>query len=233
MVVVVLLIFAAFFITLVVLTSSHQGLLRASVRRPRLFRVALLGAAAGTVPIDLYTGWYGAVGPGGPSLQDAAGGLLLLNVAAACAVAALHESLRGHAVTAESATTGSPASPVEALSVGAAYRPAPGPGAPGPGTQSGATQSTTARLRPVPAPPVADWPENSEPALRMGVLGWVGPVMAFAVVTAVVAAGSIGDAPELSGVGPVWACYSLLICVISAAALLRRRVREAIDPQEG
>jgi hypothetical protein len=77
-----------------------------------------------------------------------------------------------------------------------------------------------------------DESEVEEP-LRMGVLGWTGPLIALAVVTAVVAIGSLGNGPELGNVGPVWACYSLLICVISGYALIRRRVRGATDPQEG
>lgn len=34
-------------------------------------------------------------------------------------------------------------------------------------------------------------------------------------------------------VGSVWACYSLLICVISGYVLIRRRERVATGPQEG
>jgi len=67
----------------------------------------------------------------------------------------------------------------------------------------------------------------------MGVLGWTGPLIALAVVTVVVALGSLGNGPELGNVGPVWACYSLLICVISGYALLRRRAGSAIDPRGG
>jgi uncharacterized membrane-anchored protein len=69
----------------------------------------------------------------------------------------------------------------------------------------------------------------------MGVLGWTGPLIALVAVTAVVVLGSRGDGTELGNVGPVWAVYSLLICVISAYALMRRRAEEvgAVDPQEG
>lgn len=178
--VVVLLIFAFFFVALIVATTSRHGMLRTSVRRPRLFQLAVVGAAAATVPIDLYAVVYGTVGPGGVAVAEVADRLLLLNVAASCGVAALHESLRGRAISAIS----------------------------GPDDQS-------------------DQP------VRMGVLGWTGPLIALVAVTAIVALGSRGNGPELGNVGSVWACYSLLICVISAAALLRRRVRSAIDPQEG
>jgi hypothetical protein len=69
----------------------------------------------------------------------------------------------------------------------------------------------------------------------MGVLGWTGPLIALVAVTAVVVLGSRGNGPELGDVEPVWAVYSLLICVISAYALLRRGAAEvgAVDPQEG
>ena len=180
--VVVLLIFALFFTGLVVLTTTGNGRLRAAVRRPRLFQLVVAVAAAATVPVDVYAVLYGTVGPGGAAIEDVAGRLLLLNVAASCGVAALHEALRGRAISA--------------------------------------------------APASEDSSEVEEP-LRMGVLGWTGPLIALGVVTVVVAIGSLGNGPELGNVGPVWACYSLLICVISAYALLRRRAGSAIDPREG
>jgi hypothetical protein len=179
--VVVLLIFALFFTGLAILTTTGNGRLRAAVRRPRLFQLVVAVVAVVTVPIDGYAVLRGTVGPGGAAIEDVAGRLLLLNVAASCGVAALHEALRGRAIS---------------------------------------------------AAPALDDSEVEEP-LRMGVLGWTGPVIALAVVTVVVAIGSLGNGPELGNVGPVWACYSLLICVISAFALLRRRAGSAIDPREG
>jgi hypothetical protein len=166
---VVLLIFAIFFTGLVIATTNSDGRLRTSVRRPRLFRLAVIGAATATVPLDLYAVIYGTAGPGQAALADVTGRLLLLNVAASCGVAALHGFLR----------------------------------------------------------------ERVESAVLMGVLGWIGPLMALGAVTAVVALGSGRNAPELGNVGSVWACYSLLICVISGYALTRRRVRIATGPQEG
>jgi hypothetical protein len=180
--VVVLLIFALFFTGLFVLTTTGNGRLRAAVRRPRLFQLVVAAVAVVTVPVDVYGVLFGTVGPGGTPIDDVAGRLLLLNVAASCGVAALHEALRGHAISAAAATD--------------------------------------------------DSSEAEEP-LRMGVLGWTGPLIALAVVTVVVALGSLGNGPELGNVGPVWACYSLLICMISAFALLRRRAGSAIDPREG
>jgi hypothetical protein len=180
----VLIVFALFFSALVVATTASQSVLRTSVRRPRLFHTVVVLAAAATVPVDLYAVVYGTVGPGGVAIDEVAGRLLLLNVAAACGVAALHESLRGRAISA--------ASDSDALS-------------------------------------------EAEQPVRMGVLGWTGPLIALVAVTAVVVLGSRGNGPELGNVGPVWAVYSLLICVISAYALLRRRAVEvgAVDPQEG
>ena len=43
--------------------------------------------------------------------------------------------------------------------------------------------------------------------------------------------GSVGSAA--GGAGSALAVYSLLVCVISASSLFRRRARSAIDPQEG
>jgi hypothetical protein len=161
----VLLLFALFFAALVVTTTSRYDVLRVSIRRPRVFQLAAVGAAAVAVPLDVY-----AVGPSAAALRDVSGRLLLLNVAAACGLAALHSSLR--------------------------------------------------------------------PAIRMGVLRWVGPLIAL-VVTTVVAlsggngsgSGSVGSAA--GGAGSALAVYSLLVCVISASSLFRRRARSAIDPQEG
>jgi hypothetical protein len=180
----VLIVFALFFTALVVASTASHGVLRTSVRRPRLFQTVVVLAAAATVPVDLYAVVYGTVGPGGVAIGEVAGRLLLLNVAAACGVAALHESLRGRAISADS------------------------------------------------APDEQSW---SEQPVRMGVLGWTGPLIALVAVTAVVVLGSRGNGPELGNVGPVWAVYSLFICVISAYALLRRRAEEvgAVDPQEG
>ncbi|MEU4396263.1 hypothetical protein [Kribbella sp. NPDC023855] len=182
--VVVLIVFALFFTALVIATTTSHGLLRASVRRPRLFQSVVVFAAAATVPVDLYAVVYGTVGPGGSALGEVAGRLLLLNVAAASGVAALHEFLRGRILSTDSAL---------------------------------------------------DEQSESEHPVRMGVLGWSGPLIAFVAVTAVVVLGSRGNGPELGNVGSVWAVYSLLICVISAFALLRRRAVEvgAVDPQEG
>lgn len=233
----VLLIFATFFTTLVVSTATGKGLLRASVRRPRLFRAALLGAAAVTVPVDLYIVLAGTLGPDGAPLGQVADRLLLLNVACASGIAALHEFLRGDPVRACPVGGGTAANPASAgPSVAMDLTPAPEPAGtrePATGAASAGTMLLTAPRRPATMPTAADWPDHTEPAVRMGVLGWLGPLMALGVVAAVVASGSVGNGPEPGTVGPVWACYSLLICVISATALLGRRVREAIDPREG
>ena len=45
------------------------------------------------------------------------------------------------------------------------------------------------------------------------------------------APGSVGS--SVGSAGAALAIYSLLVCVISASSLFRRRVRSAIDPQEG
>ena len=192
----VLLLFALFFTALVVTTTSRYDVLRGSIRRPRVFQLAAVGAAAVTVPIDVYAVGYDAFGPTAVALQDVSGRLLLLNVAAACGLAALHSSLR--------------------------------------------------------------------PAIRMGVLRWVGPLSALVVVAAVVAlaggndalssgndalssgndalssgngSGSAGVGSSAGGAGSTagsaLAVYSLLVCLISASSLFRRRTRSAIDPQEG
>ena len=65
------------------------------------------------------------------------------------------------------------------------------------------------------------------------VLLMLGPLIAVAAVSTAVAAGSRGNGPGLGDVGSVWAVFALLISVTSAHGLLRRRVRGAIDPQEG
>jgi hypothetical protein len=173
----VLIVFSTFFTGLVVLTTTRNGRVRTFVRRPRLFQLAVIAAAAVTVPVDLYAVLYGTVGPQGAALSDVADRLLLLNVAASCGVAALHESLRGH-----------PLSPTAAPDEASEY----------------------------------------EQPVRMGVLGWTGPLIALVAVTAVVGLGSRGNGPGLGNVGSVWAVYSLLICVISAYALLRRRVQRPV-----
>jgi hypothetical protein len=77
------------------------------------------------------------------------------------------------------------------------------------------------------------------PAVRMGVLRWVGPLITLVVVSTVMAlsggdgsgSGSVGSAA--GGAGSALAVYSLLVCVIGASSLFRRRARSAIDPQEG
>jgi hypothetical protein len=174
----VLVVFALFFTALVVVTTSAHGRMRASVRRPRLFQLVVVGAAGATVPVDVHAVVYGTVA--GVPLAEVSDRLLLLNVAAACGVAALHESLRGPAAVLD-----------------------------------------------------PDDRSASEHPVRMGVLGWTGPLIALVAVTAVIALGSRGNGDELGHVGSVWAVYSLLVCVISAYALLRRRAASAIDPQEG
>ena len=179
---VVLTVFALFFAALLVATLAGHRRLSALMRKPRLFQSVVVLVAAATVPVDLYAVVYGTVGPGGTAVDDVAGRLLLLNVAAACGVAALHESLRGRAIS-------------------AASRP--------------------------------DDQSEFEQPVRMGVLGWTGPLIALVAVTAVVALGSRGNEPEIGNVGSVWAVYSLLICVISAYALARKRAGSAFDPQEG
>jgi hypothetical protein len=178
----VLTVFATFFAALMIANLTGHSRLSATVRKPRLFRFVIVLVAAATVPVDVYAVLYGTVGPGGVAIEDVAGRLLLLNVAASCGVAALHESLRGRAIS-------------------AASRP--------------------------------DDQSDTEQPVRMGVLGWTGPLIALVAVTAVVVLGSRGNGPELGNVGPVWAVYSLLICMISAYALARKRAGSAIDPQEG
>ena len=168
----VLVVFALFFTALVAATITTHGLLRASVRRPRLFQLVVFGAAAVTVPVDVYAVVYGTVA--GVPVAEVVDRLLLLNVAASCGVAALHESLRGRAISADSE------------------------------------------------------PFGTEQPVRMGVLGWTGPLIALVAVTAVVGLGSRGNGPGLGNVGSVWAVYSLLICVISAYALVRRRVQRPV-----
>jgi hypothetical protein len=151
----------------------------------------------------------------------AADRLLLLNVAASCGVAALHGCLRGRALagSAPAATTAGAATACSPGS-GTGSRPGAHPGSgPGPGGQVDGH------------------------ALRMGVLGWTGPLIALVVVTAVVALGSgsggngtgpAGVGAMAGGAGSVLAIYSLLVCVISASSLFRGRpARSAIGPQEG
>ncbi|WP_202866212.1 hypothetical protein [Kribbella turkmenica] len=226
----VLLVFAFFTTAVAVATMTRTEVLRASVRRPRLFQGAVLGAAAATVPVDLYAVVYGTIGPGGTRLTDVADRLLLLNVAAACGVAALHGCLRGRALAGSA-----PAATV----AGAAAACSPGPGSgsraealPGPGSGSGGQT-------------------DDRHALRMGVLGWTGPLIALVVVTAVVALGSGsasgGNGTGAGGVGATagsaLAIYSLLVCLISASLFRGRPARvpgtragtpgSAIDPREG
>jgi len=178
----VLLLFALFFSAVVVTTTSRYDVLRGSIRRPRVFQLAAVGAAAVTVSVDLYALVYDAVGPGSASLRDVAGRLLLLNVAAACGLASLHAALRV--------------------------------------------------------------PSDDGHGMRMGVLGWTGPLIALVVVTAVVALGSSGSGSSGNGTGPdsigstagstgaALAIYSLLVCVISASSLFRRGVRSILRRDE-
>jgi hypothetical protein len=172
----VLLTFASFFVALAVASSARHGVLGTSVGRPVLFRGLTLGAAALLVPVDLGAAFSEATG-------DAFGHgmivtVLLLNVAACCGAAALHQSLR-----------------------------------------SGRARSGA--------------PVDPDAVLRLGVLGWVGPLVALVALGVLVTIGPAGDGSELGAVGPVWAFYSVLICLISGYALLRRRAREASGPQEG
>jgi hypothetical protein len=207
----VLLLFTLFFTAVVVSATSRHQLLRTSVRRPRLFQVTVLGAAAVTVPVDLYAVVHGTVGPVG------ADRLLLLNVAAACGVAALHGWLRGRAL-AGSVPAAIVAGAAAACSPGARTGLRPG-SLPGAGSVSGGQV-------------------DDGHALRMGVLGWTGPLIALVVVTAVVALGS-GSSGNADGPGSVGstagsalAIYSLLVYVISASSLFRG-AGSAIDPREG
>lgn len=57
--------------------------------------------------------------------------------------------------------------------------------------------------------------------------------VALIALGSLITTGPAGDGPGLGAVGPVWAFYSVLICLISAYALLRGRAREASDPREG
>jgi hypothetical protein len=195
-----LLLFALFFTAVVVSTTSRHQLLRTSVGRPRLFQITVVGAAAVTVPVDLYAVVHGAIGPVG------ADRLLLLNVAAACGVAALHGCLRGRALA---------GSVPAAIVAGAAAACSPGAGT---GLSSGSLPATGSD---------SGGQVDDGHALRMGVLGWTGPLIALVVVTAVVALGS-GTGGNASGPGSVGstagsalAVYSLLVCVISASSLFR------------
>jgi hypothetical protein len=148
--------------------------------------------------------------------------LPLLNVAASCGVAALHGCLRGRAL-AGSAPAATTAGAAAACS---------------PGSRTGSRPGALLGSGPGPGEQVDDGR-----ALRMGVLGWTGPLIALVVVTAVVAlgSGSDGNGTGPAGVGTTagvagsaLAIYSLLVCVISASSLFRGRpARSAIDPQEG
>ncbi|MFG1812486.1 hypothetical protein ACGFIF_01875 [Kribbella sp. NPDC049174] len=147
---------------------------------------------------------------------------LLLNVAASCGVAALHGCLRGRALagSAPAATTAGAA---------AACSPETGTGS-RPGALLGSGPGSGGQV-------------DDGRGLRMGVLGWTGPLIALVVVTAVVALGSgsagNGTVPGSVGTtagsaGSALAIYSLLVCVISASSLFRGRpARSAIDPREG
>ena len=95
----VLPLFALFFTALVVTTTSKYDVLRVSIRRPRVFQLAAIGAAAVTVPVDLYALGHDLTGPAGRQLQDVAARLLLLNVAAACGLASRCTAPCGYRVT--------------------------------------------------------------------------------------------------------------------------------------
>lgn len=222
----VLLIFAGFFAALIVATTANGGLLRASMRRPGLFQAVAVGAGTVLVPLDLSVAAYGTIGSGQGRLADLAAQLLLLNVAASCGIAALHGYLRRPGSAPDNAFTpdgqrtlgDSPATSIDLVMSGDAAI------AGSPVTTGTAVMTGTRVMSGRPA---------IEPALRLGVLGWVGPLVALVAVAGMVILSQLRNHEGAAAVGPVWAFYSVLICVISAYALLRQRARGAIDPQEG
>jgi uncharacterized membrane protein YgcG len=131
----VLLLFASFITAATVATISRTAVLRTSVRRPRLFRFAVVGAAAVTVPADLYAVVYGTVGSHSARLAEVADRLVLLNVAAACGVAALHGCLRGRALAGSAPAATLPGA-AAACSPGSGLGSRPG-SFPGSGSDSG------------------------------------------------------------------------------------------------
>lgn len=173
----VLLLFASFFLATAVavthawiLDSALGGGPRSMLRHPGWFLAAVLATSGLLVPLDLFLAFGGSlVAPAALSLA------LMLNVAAAGGLTALHELLGSlaHRVT-----------------------------------------------------------RSSEP-LRLGVLGWVGPLVALVALGALVALDPAHDGRGPGPVSEVWAFYAVLSCAISAYALLRRRADQAADPQEG
>ncbi|MFC0622935.1 hypothetical protein [Kribbella deserti] len=223
--VLVLLIFAGFFATLTVAATANGGLLRASMRRTKLFQGVALVAGTVLVPLDLSVAAYGTIGGGQSTLADIAARLLLLNVAASCGIAALHSYLRRPGFASEDDMD----LPTRGLASGNDGRglasDLPATGGVGTNTVVMARVSATATNH-VSA-------RATEPALRLGVLGWVGPLVALVAVAGMVLLDQMRNHADIAAVRPVWAVYSVLICVISAYALLRQRARGAIDPQEG
>jgi hypothetical protein len=176
----VLLLFASFFLTTAVavthawvLDSALGGGPRSMLHRPGWFLAAALIAGGLLVPLDLFLAFGGRlVAPAALSLA------LMLNVAAAGGLTALHELL---------------------------------------GTLAHRVTRATAANAPV----------------RLGVLGWVGPLVALVALGALVALDPGHDGRGPGPVSEVWAFYAVLSCAISAYALLRRRADEAAGPQEG
>lgn len=222
----VLLIFAGFFAALIVATTANGGLLRASMRRPGLFQAVAVGAGTVLVPLDLSVAAYGTIGSGQGTLADLAAQLLLLNVAASCGIAALHGYLRRPGFAPDNAWTpdGRRALGDSPVTSGDLVMSGDAAIAGSPVTTGTAVMTGTRVMSGGPA---------MEPALRLGVLGWVGPLVALVAVAGMVILSQLRNHEGAAAVGPVWAFYSVLICVISAYALLRQRARGAIDPQEG
>lgn len=177
----VLLLFASFFLATAIavshawiLDSALGGGPRSMLRHPGWFLAAALGAGGLLVPLDLFLAFGGSlVAPAALSLA------LMLNVAAAGGLTALHELLgtMAHRVTRSAAPANEP--------------------------------------------------------LRLGVLGWVGPLVALVALGALIALDPGRDGRGPGPVSEVWAFYAVLSCAISAYALLRRRADEAAGPQEG
>ncbi|WP_328995419.1 hypothetical protein OG394_12505 [Kribbella sp. NBC_01245] len=227
----VLLIFAGFFAALTVATTANGGLLRASMRRPGLFQAVAVGAGTVLVPLDLSVAAYGTIGGGQARLSDIAAQLLLLNVAASCGIAALHGYLRRLGFAPDGSWTPDDRRALDddpAMTSGTV--PTSGE------AMSGSVMTGSAVMTGSPVMTgirVTSGGSAMEPALRLGVLGWVGPLVALVAVAGMVVLGQLRNHEGAAAVGPVWAFYSVLICVISAYALLRQRARGAIDPQEG
>lgn len=177
----VLLLFASFFLATAIavshawiLDSALGGGLHSMLRHPGLFLAAALATGGLLVPLDLFLAFGGhLVAPAALSLA------LMLNVAAAGGLTALHEVL---------------------------------------GTMARRVTRTTT-------------PAN-EP-LRLGVLGWVGPLVALVALGVLIVVDLVRDGYGSGPVSDVWAFYAVLSCTISGYALLRRRADEAAGPQEG